>query len=76
MFDYLFAEQGLPWLQCPTCNMKIKFHGGWYPTELICQNCGQMIDVRKTLKKPNFSFPNKKYDKDGKYLIEEDIKNV
>lgn len=70
MFDYIFAEQMLPHIFCPTCNNKITFHGSYYPMQIICQNCGQKIDIEKTLKNSNFNFPNYKYDNEGKLLQE------
>lgn len=69
MFDYIWAELGLPSCNCPTCNYKIKFHGGWFPETVICGNCGQRIDIKRTLKK--MKFPNLNYDKDGNLLREE-----
>ena len=69
MFDYVFAEQGMPWVQCPTCNHKMKFHGGWYPSQVICQNCGQHVDLTQALSK--LTYPNHRFDKDG-YIVKEE----
>ena len=66
MFDYVFAEQGLPWAQCPKCNKRIKFHGGWFPTEAICGNCGNVMNIKNSLSSD--CFPNNKYDEEGKLL--------
>lgn len=68
MFDYIFAEQGLPWAQCPQCNNKIKFHGNWFPTEAICGNCGYEMKIKDSLSSD--CFPNRKYDKEGKLINE------
>ena len=69
MFDYLFTEQSMPFVQCPDCNCKIRFHGGYYPTEIICQNCGAHIDLTQALQK--LTYPNRKYDKDGMFIKED-----
>ena len=69
MFDYLFVEQGLPFVLCPSCNKKLHFHGGYYPLHVICQNCGQAIDLAQTLNK--LQYPKYKYDKDGNLQREE-----
>ena len=68
MFDYVIAEQNLPYAQCPKCNMKVKFHGGWFPEVAICSNCGEILKVRNSLSEDSFS--NLKYDKDGKIIRE------
>ena len=68
MFDYLFAEQSLPYAQCPKCNMKIKFHGGWLPEVAICGNCGEVLKIKDSLSEGDF--PNRKYDKDGMFIKE------
>lgn len=69
MFDYIFAQQAMPSLQCPNCNNKLYFHGNWYPFDIVCQNCGQVINLRQALEK--VTYPKRKYDKDG-MLIKED----
>lgn len=68
MFDYLFAEQGMPYLLCPNCNKKMVFHGNFYPLEVVCQNCGQVIDLKNALNK--LTYPKRKYDTNGKLLNE------
>ena len=69
MFDYLFAEQMIPDAQCPNCNAKIKFHGGYYPKEAVCQNCGCNLDFTQALS--NLTYPNRKYNNDGSLKREE-----
>ena len=69
MFDYLFAEQHVPDTQCPNCNAKIKFHGGYYPKEVVCQNCGCNLGLTKALSE--LVYPNIKYDENGSIIREE-----
>ena len=69
MFDYLFVEQGLPFVMCPSCNNKLHFHGGYYPVHVVCQNCGQAIDLTQVLSK--LTYPNYKYDTNGSLQKEE-----
>lgn len=66
MFDYIFAEQGMPFLLCPNCNNKMIFHGNFYPLEVVCQNCGTNINLKPALKK--LTYPNIKYDNNGKII--------
>ncbi len=68
MFDYLWNEQMMPFTQCPKCNYKIHYHGGYYPKEVVCQNCGEEINLVQALK--NLKYPNLKYDKEGHLLKE------
>lgn len=72
MFDYAITESMLPYVQCPNCNLRIRFHGGYYPKEIICQNCGEEINLGQALK--NLRYPNLKYDKEG-HLLKEVSKN-
>lgn len=69
MFDYVFSEQFMPFVQCPACNNKMHFHGSYYPVEVVCQNCGSRINLEQALQK--LTYPNHKYDKDG-MIIKED----
>ena len=73
MFDYVFAENSMPYVLCPKCNKKLIFHGNYYHKEIVCQNCGCEINLKDALK--NLSYPNIKYDKNGYIKIEEE-KNV
>ena len=70
MFDYVFAENSMPYVLCPKCNNKMYFHGNWYPKEVVCQNCGCEINLKDALK--NLSYPNTKYVKNGYIKIEEE----
>lgn len=70
MFDYIFAEQAMPYVLCPECNCKMSFHGSWYPKEVICQNCGCEINLVQALK--ILTYPNRKYNKDGRLDIREE----
>ena len=69
MFDYLMAEQNMPYSLCPNCRNKLIFHGNYYPIEVICQNCGQVINLKEALQQ--LTYPNRKFDKDG-YIIKEE----
>ena len=68
MFDYVFAEQSMPFVQCPHCNYKMHFHGGYYPVDIVCQNCGTRINLWEALQK--LTYPNYKYDKSGMLIKE------
>ena len=68
MFDYIFAENSMPWAQCPECNYKMHFHGGYYPTEVVCQNCGKVLNLKNSLQ--GLEYPRLKYDENG-YIIKE-----
>lgn len=69
MFDYSFAELGMPFVMCPKCNNKMIFHGSWYPKEVVCQNCGCEVNLKNSLKK--LTYPNRKYDERGYATREE-----
>lgn len=73
MFDYMWKEQFLPSMKCPECNYEIHFHGGYYPIEIVCQNCGAHLNLRSTLSKLNY--PNDMYNKDGKIIISQKEKD-
>ena len=68
MFDYICAEQYMPSVQCPECNYKMYFHGGYYPIEIVCQNCGASIHLGHALSK--LTYPNCKYDENGRIIKE------
>lgn len=55
MFDRLFG-------QCPTitcgCGNKMQFPDGYYPENVICQNCGQIIPVLELFRQQGINFPN------------------
>lgn len=37
-------------IECPNCQTRLVFQGGWYPKVAICNSCGHKIDVEKILK--------------------------
>ena len=66
MFDNWMSEMLAPKIQCSKCNKPIALTGDYTPTEIYCLNCGNKISVGFA---EDYTFPNMKYDKNGKLKI-------